>query len=453
MENSQNLQENSASNGLEKWTEPGFIERTARLHGGYDILNPHNTKNVIDAASRVQFENLPPEELPVGASGKMVEGALRVETVIQNASLPSKQLEFARGLKENFLGASAFISELGDKLKKAVPEKGKVVGKVATSLLVVQMALSACNPVNSPKPSEAGFTETPVPSETFTPTPTPTETATPEPTPTKESASETWQLSPDGHVYYNESKLYNGLFTINKEHPEWVEQYWEENIRGLWHLNDLFQNKSLTSRFPTSDSLIKYLKNGGGPISNFMIPINYPPDKLHQTASRGNVKTMALLKEPVDLSIIALNIDDMTKEEKYNLCEIDPCANGFLSFLDASYQIKIQEISIQGRNILQLTFRNGLLMDDPKEYPDIIGGTSYQRLALSDDKNPQDNLAAASQLIRAWPLVMFSTHDYPANGAVATSVTPHILSMYIFDITTNEFYTIAKPEGSPISVR
>jgi len=92
-------------------------------------------------------------------------------------------------------------------------------------------------------------------------------------------------------------------------------------------------------------------------------------------------------------------------------------------------------------------------MDDPKEYPDIIGGISYQRLALSDDKNPQDNLAAASQLIRAWPMVMFSTHDYQANFAVATSVTPHILSMYSFDISTNELDAIADPEGSPLSVR
>jgi len=296
------------------------------------MKNPHSVKNVIDAASSVHFENLSSEELPEGISGKMVERAVRVETVIQNASLTRKQLEFAKGLKENFLGASVFISELGDKLKKAAPEKRKIVKKAVTSLLVAQMAISACAPLTTVKTAEPDNTVMPQPTETFTPTPTPTETATPEPTPTKEPASETWQLSPDGHVYYNESKLYDGLFTINKEHPEWVEKYWEDNIRGLWHLNDIFQNKSLTSRFPTSDSLIEYLKNGGGPISNFMIPITYPPDKLHQTASRGSVKTMALLNEPVDLSVIALGIDNMTKEEKYSLCTTDPCAKWLFIF-------------------------------------------------------------------------------------------------------------------------
>jgi hypothetical protein len=77
------------------------------------------------------------------------------------------------------------------------------------------MALSACNPVNSPKTPDAAFTQTPVPAETFTPTPTETfmptptqtETATATPTEARTAAEETsryfqpeFQLDLEGNV-------------------------------------------------------------------------------------------------------------------------------------------------------------------------------------------------------------------------------------------------------------
>jgi hypothetical protein len=125
---------------------------------------------------------LPKGEFPKGLPGKFIEAAVRVETVAQNTDLSPKQKEFAKGLVENFKGAAGFFSSVGEKVKELFPEKGKVVRKAATSLLVAQMALSACSPVVSPQTPYAAFTQTPVPAETFTPTPTetlPTLTAIP----------------------------------------------------------------------------------------------------------------------------------------------------------------------------------------------------------------------------------------------------------------------------------
>ena len=186
--------------GKERYTVPerenpdvfgdGFIEETARKHGVPED-NPGKVKDVLKAASQVSLENLPKGEFPKGLPGKFIEAAVRVETIAQNLPLNPKQREFAKGLVENFRGAAGFFSSVGEKAKDFFPkEKGNIVRKAATSLLVAQMALSACNPVNSPKTPDAAFTQTTVPVETFTPTPsetlpTPTETFMPTPTQTE----------------------------------------------------------------------------------------------------------------------------------------------------------------------------------------------------------------------------------------------------------------------------
>ncbi|MEN6566374.1 MAG: hypothetical protein ABFC57_08735 [Veillonellales bacterium] len=156
----------------------GFVEETARRHGIPED-SPGKVKDVLKAASQVSFENLPEKAFPEGLPGIFTEAATRVETVAQNLPLNPKQQEFAKGLEENFKGAAGFFSVIGEKAKEFFPkEKGKIVQKAATSLLVAQMALSACNPVDHPQIPEAAFTETPVPAETFTPTPTKTATPT-----------------------------------------------------------------------------------------------------------------------------------------------------------------------------------------------------------------------------------------------------------------------------------
>ncbi|MDM7918096.1 MAG: hypothetical protein QUS12_02910, partial [Methanosarcina sp.] len=188
----------------------GFIEETARRHGVPED-NPGKVKDVLKAASQVSFENLPENKLPKGLPGKFIEAAVRVETVAQNLPLNPKQREFAKGLEENFKGAAGFFSAIGEKAEKFFPkEKGNIARKAATSLLVAQMALSACNPVNSPQtpetlsaqppaqteiytptPAEPTPTFTPTPTETFMPTPTQTETATATPTEARTAAEET----------------------------------------------------------------------------------------------------------------------------------------------------------------------------------------------------------------------------------------------------------------------
>ena len=184
--------EMDGQDGKERYTSPevekleaftdGFVEGIARRHGVPED-NPGKVKDVLEAASQVSFENLPEDKLPKGLPGKFIEAAVRVETVAQNLPLSPKQREFAKGLEENFKGAAGFFSAIGEKAKELFPkEKGKIAQKAATSLLVAQMALSACSPVVSPQTPEAAFTQTPVPAETFTPTPTetlPTPTAIP----------------------------------------------------------------------------------------------------------------------------------------------------------------------------------------------------------------------------------------------------------------------------------
>ena len=65
---------------------------------------------------------------------------------------------------------------------------------------------------------------------TILPTETPTITLTSTPA-EKPTAQDIWLVSPDGHIAYNESQLYGGLFTIDTEHPEYAQKYWEGLVR------------------------------------------------------------------------------------------------------------------------------------------------------------------------------------------------------------------------------
>ena len=251
--------------GKERYTVPerenpdvfgdGFIEETARKHGVPED-NPGKVKDVLKAASQVSLENLPKGEFPKGLPGKFIEAAVRVETVAQDLPLNPKQREFAKGLEENFKGAAGFFSAIGEKAKELFPEKGKIVKNTARTLLVAQMALSACNPVNSPKTPETLSAQPPAQTEIYTPTPaeptptftpTPTETATPTPEiltiddfkvvdgKIQENKNGTWQevsvpteMGEISYVEEHEGKMYgidtvDRAVTVRSESGEWVK--------------------------------------------------------------------------------------------------------------------------------------------------------------------------------------------------------------------------------------
>ena len=324
--------------------------------------------------------------------------------------------------------------------------------------------LSACDRVLNPIPPLVTPENTSLPSSTNTPrstetptqppepthTPTPTETPTVTPTETRIPAENVWQLSPDGHVYYNEAELYGGLFTINKEHPEWVEKYWEDTVRGLWNLNLVGENTAFLSQFPSADSLVDYVKNGGGPVSNLWKPVKFP-DGRRQYWWAG---TLVPTDSGVDLSNIAIAIYKPTRDEMYKWSPSYYRTN-FYPIYGAGNQFLIEEINVEGKNILRFTFRSDILMDDV-----IPEGSGLQilRLALTEDKSPEENLKAASQLVRSIPFQMLICKDR-ADGSVGAWAPPlnsrelGVLNIYAFNPTGEEFAELASPDGSPLSLR
>jgi hypothetical protein len=229
------------------------------------------------------------------------------------------------------------------------------------------------------------------------------------PTLTNEAASEVWQLSPDGHIYYNESELYGGLFTINTEYPEYVEAYWEGTIRGLWHLNSVTKNTAFMSQFPTEDSLIDHIKNGGGPVSNLWIPVIYPKTQrqfMYQA-------TMQPVEGRVDLSSIAISIYKPTTEEIYDYSP-SPARTKYISYLHGGEEVYIETNKIDDRTILSLSFRSDILMDS--DYSWAGYDEQYHVFALLDTKSGEDNFIAASQLLKSWILRMESSNNDEETG-------------------------------------
>ncbi len=292
-------------------------------------------------------------------------------------------------------------------------------------------------------------TETKTSTEAMTPTKTATATETAIPTETEKApASTEWQLSPDGHIYYKESELYGGMFTINKEHPEWVEKYWEDTIRGLWNLNYVSENKSFIDQFPTDDALIDYLNNGGGPVGNLWIPVIYPD------ASRRFVykSTMVPTSVKINLSRIAIEIYKPTREEIYDYNPSYASGTKYVSYQGASGEFRIEETSVGNTNILDFSFRKDLLFDSKgKIYVDDVNGNFNQKdftfLSLSDEKNPEDNLLAATQLIR-----MLGRRMQYDRFNVDLSLNPILIAMNATP-SYRDCVEITNFDGSPIALR
>lgn len=231
------------------------------------------------------------------------------------------------------------------------------------------------------------------------------------------TASTEWQISPDGHVYYKESELYGGMFTINEEHPEFVEKYWEDSIRGLYRLNYLSENKEFLEQFPSADALVNHIKNGGGPVGNLRIPKIYP------SSSRTTIGGAAMYttQEPVDLSAIGLSIYKPTEEEslayiKYLTSDDYVTAltrSPFLAFQGKYAGILIEEKQIAGKNILTFTFRRDYLEDiTGKNYL----GETVTYYSLNPEKTPEDNLKGALQLILGWNYASLYGQTEPLPG-------------------------------------
>lgn len=266
-------------------------------------------------------------------------------------------------------------------------------------------------------------------------------------------AQDIWQLSPDGHIYYNEKELYDGLFTINKEHPEWVEKYWEDTIRGLWNLNNVSDNQAFINQFPTDDKLVDYLKNGGGPVSNLWIPVIYPNSK-RQFLRQA---TMIPASGKIDLSKIAIAIYKPTTEEIYKYSPSYASGTKYISYSGAAGEVLIEEINMGNTTILKITHRRDLLVDALR-MPFVKLGESgsakeFYMLSISPDKKNEENLLAATQLLKYWnrQALMRSVDGWAE--AYWTYYNPPVLGVNTIKPTYQECVDITTIEGSPIALR
>ena len=313
-------------------------------------------------------------------------------------------------------------------------------------LFVLVASVSSCSPGQVFEPTSTPSPIIPAtltPTQTDTPTTEPTITATPKPTP-----SDFWQLSPDGHVYYNESELYGGLFTINKEHPEYVEAFWEKMVSGLWNLNYISENNRFLSQFPTSDSLLKYLKNGGGPVSNLWIPVIYPNAKQEFYFEA----TMVPVEGKVDLSKIEISIYKPTKDEIYTASPSYASGTKFISIGGMFNRLLVEETDNDSENILRFTFRRDILADTQYTIP---GEGSYTFYALTGQKSGQENLLAVSQLLNCWLYTAQMPKVFPDDGALGWMKTysPPLLNVNSYAPTSQQRMEFANIEGSPLMVR
>jgi hypothetical protein len=250
-------------------------------------------------------------------------------------------------------------------------------------------------------------------------------------------------------VWYKETELYGGLFTINKEHPEYVGQYWEDTIRGLWNLNSVSQNTEFLSQFPTDDSLIEYLNNGGGPVENLWIPVIYP-DAARQFWYNA---TMVPVAETVDLSQIVVSIYKPTKEEIFSYSPSYATGTKYISFAGGDAEVLIEKFQIEGRYLLKLTFRQDLLTDAETENDRGI----YICHALSETKTSEENLLAANQLLNGWMFELNISSTFYANGGMVdawiTKYSPSVLQFGVHAPTPKQLTDFATVDSSPISIR
>jgi len=552
--------------------------------------DPELKKDPFKAMGEVRLAGKNESEIPDPLEGLFV-GAAKLETAKKELNLTPKQKEAFNGVLENIHGAIAWAKGATEEAKDYIAAN-KVVRKTLIGAQVVGLTLTSAGCVNVVKPSEAAFTETPVPAETFTPTPTealtptPTETATSTPLATEQPTelapipeaitntlsaltqelnknnereektfevvqkdgawvlteniakretfnstynmqtekyeSETlvrearvldtgvvtpegfifnsngveqtvgfdmlatdgratliikdekgemrykfsdykgewlenkWQLSPDGHVYFNEAELYDGMFTINKDHSEFVEEYWENTIRGLWKLNYVGENYALLNQFPTADSLVEYVKNGGGPVYNLQIPVPYPEGGVRFVGQGALVYT----KGPVDLSAIALSIYKPTTEEIYSYSP-NYKLNPFLSYRVAKGEVLIEEFQTNGKNVLKFTHRRDMLIDSTVKQ--VRSGQIITGYAFSDAKNPEENMLAALQSIMGWNYIAQGAERYydasdpvraDTYGWVTAGLDPPMINFSIIASVNGEPYiALAHSPNPPIAIR
>ncbi len=323
-------------------------------------------------------------------------------------------------------------------------KKINLVCKIFGIIVLVALFCAGCEKVIPPMPTTLP-TKTPFPTSTPEPTATPTEKAPP---------STEWQLSPDGHIYYKESELYDGMFTINKEHPEWVEKYWEDTIRGLWNLNYISENSTLLNQFPTDDSLIGYLKNGGDPISNLTIPVIYPngAKQFYGTA------TMEEVEGALDLSKIAIAIYKPTLEEIYHYSPDYDSGTRFVHYNFGKGSVFIEEFPFDGNKVLKFTLRQDELIDVQLwQYDPSIDDTSPVLIpVLSSQKTSKENLLAATFLVRSWPLSMMAQANpsklFGWNSWIG-GMTPPLLKIGLSPPTVEECKEIITLDRTPLAVR
>lgn len=279
------------------------------------------------------------------------------------------------------------------------------------------------------------------------------------PTPTQEStqtekapASAEWQLSPDGHIYYKESELYDGMFTINKEHPEWVEKYWEDTVRGLWNLNNIGENTAFINQFPTDDALVQYLKDGGGTVSNLWIPVIYP-NSARQFIRQG---TLVPATGQVDLSKIAIAIYKPTTEEIYKYSPSYATGTRYVSYIGAAGEALTELVALDNNNFIKITLRRDLLMDATRLLAsDSNRPTDTQEfilLALSAEKTSDENLLAATQLLRSWPLHM-QIKDGQESVAWIANLKPPMLNFNSIAPLYHEYTEITTLDETPLAIR
>jgi hypothetical protein len=267
------------------------------------------------------------------------------------------------------------------------------------------------------------------------------------PTPERLPAEDRWQVSPDGHIAYNEAQLYGGLFTIDTEHPEYAQKYWEDSVRGLWNLNSVGKNTAFLSQFPTADALVKYLSDGGGPVSNLWIPVIYP-DARRQFWYRAALESVA---GPIDLSQIAISIYKPTRDEIYRYSPSYATGTKFISYGGGiSAEVLVEEVEIDGRNILRFTHRRDLLTDSISVLDE---GGKLVALSLSEEKTPEEKLLAATQLIKSWNFYMQSVKARGDKGdGWMTEYDPPMLNIGIFYPSPLQYQALTTLEGTPLAI-
>jgi len=272
------------------------------------------------------------------------------------------------------------------------------------------------------------------------------------PTPTeKAEAQDIWQVSPDGHIVYNEAQLYGGMFTIDKEHPEYTEKYWEDTIRGLWNLNSVGENTAFLSQFPTDDSLVDYLQKGGEPVSNLWIPVIYPSSNRRYI----NQATLVPTENSVDLTKISIAIYKPSQDEMYKFNSNYASGTKYVSYLGAAGEAMVEEVNFEGKYILCMTLRRDLLMDATRLLPiDEYGyeGKNGTMLAIMGEKTDEENLLAATQLLRSWPLHMQIKDTAYAIAWMKNSIPPRINFNSIGPVFL-DYEEITTLDETPLAIR